>query len=158
MIWRSPDVLSRPYAMAVAVGSLTMRRTLRPAMMPASLVACLWLSCEGQQRSPFLKRKTYVEVGGHRHDGVRHLLAEVRLGNLLHLAQDHGRNLLGGELLVLAIDLDGDDGLALLGENLVGEVLDVGLHLLLVELAANQAPRRSVKSRWHERGEAHLMS
>mmetsp|Transcript_17589 Transcript_17589/g.57601 ORF Transcript_17589/g.57601 Transcript_17589/m.57601 type:complete len:215 (-) Transcript_17589:548-1192(-) len=32
------DCLSRPYAMAAAVGSLMMRSTLRPAMAPASLV------------------------------------------------------------------------------------------------------------------------
>ena len=32
--------LSRPYASAAAVGSLMMRRTLRPAILPASFVAC----------------------------------------------------------------------------------------------------------------------
>ena len=32
-------LLSRPYASAAAVGSLTMRLTSRPAMRPASLVA-----------------------------------------------------------------------------------------------------------------------
>ncbi|KAG2585385.1 hypothetical protein PVAP13_6KG396524 [Panicum virgatum] len=36
--------LLSPYEMAAAVGSLTMRSTLRPAMAPASLVACLWES------------------------------------------------------------------------------------------------------------------
>mmetsp|Transcript_29208 Transcript_29208/g.95267 ORF Transcript_29208/g.95267 Transcript_29208/m.95267 type:complete len:220 (-) Transcript_29208:32-691(-) len=35
----SPPFLSRPYAMAAAVGSLMMRSTFRPAMAPASLVA-----------------------------------------------------------------------------------------------------------------------
>mmetsp|Transcript_41507 Transcript_41507/g.124036 ORF Transcript_41507/g.124036 Transcript_41507/m.124036 type:complete len:450 (+) Transcript_41507:629-1978(+) len=35
----SPPFLSRPYAIAAAVGSLMMRATLRPAMTPASLVA-----------------------------------------------------------------------------------------------------------------------
>src|SRR6266481_6290110 len=39
MIWLSPPLLSRPYAIAMAVGSLMMQRTCRPAMMPASLVA-----------------------------------------------------------------------------------------------------------------------
>ena len=34
--------LSRPYASAAAVGSLTMRSTLRPAILPASLVASRW--------------------------------------------------------------------------------------------------------------------
>src|SRR5829696_7021553 len=36
--------LSSPYARAAAVGSLMMRLTSRPAMRPASLVACLWAS------------------------------------------------------------------------------------------------------------------
>src|SRR5207245_2344629 len=35
---------SRPYANAAAVGSLTSRRTSRPAILPASFVACRWLS------------------------------------------------------------------------------------------------------------------
>mmetsp|Transcript_4680 Transcript_4680/g.6924 ORF Transcript_4680/g.6924 Transcript_4680/m.6924 type:complete len:223 (+) Transcript_4680:1006-1674(+) len=40
----SSPFLSRPYAMAAAVGSLMMRRTLRPAIEPASLVAWRWPS------------------------------------------------------------------------------------------------------------------
>ncbi|MPM32105.1 hypothetical protein SDC9_78664 [bioreactor metagenome] len=36
--------LSSPYARAAAVGSLMMRLTLRPAISPASFVACLWES------------------------------------------------------------------------------------------------------------------
>ncbi len=35
----SVSPLSRPYASAAAVGSLTMRRTFMPAIWPASLVA-----------------------------------------------------------------------------------------------------------------------
>src|ERR671925_2274613 len=38
MVWSEPS-LSRPYASAAAVGSLMMRRTLRPAILPASFVA-----------------------------------------------------------------------------------------------------------------------
>jgi hypothetical protein len=88
--------------------------------------------------------KTHVEVGRDGDDGVGNLLAQVRLGNLLHLAKNHGRNLLGSELLLLAVDLDLDDGLAVLLNDLVGEVLDVGLDLLLVEFAANQSPVTTV--------------
>ena len=36
--------LSRPYASDAAVGSLMMRSTSSPAILPASLVACRWLS------------------------------------------------------------------------------------------------------------------
>ncbi len=38
------DFLSRPYASDAAVGSLIIRTTSSPAISPASLVACLWLS------------------------------------------------------------------------------------------------------------------
>ena len=44
MIFCSTSDLSRPYARAAAVGSLMIRTTSSPAMAPASLVACLWLS------------------------------------------------------------------------------------------------------------------
>ena len=36
--------LSRPYAIAAAVGSLMILKTLRPEIVPASFVACLWES------------------------------------------------------------------------------------------------------------------
>jgi len=36
--------LSKPYAKAAAVGSLTILRTSKPAIFPASFVACLWES------------------------------------------------------------------------------------------------------------------
>ena len=39
-ILRSPSFLSIPNASAAAVGSLMIRLTSRPAMRPASLVAC----------------------------------------------------------------------------------------------------------------------
>src|SRR5918998_114699 len=42
IVWSSP--LSSPYASAAAVGSLTMRWTLSPAISPASLVAWRWAS------------------------------------------------------------------------------------------------------------------
>ena len=35
------ETLSRPYAIAAAVGSLIIRKTSKPAIVPASLVACL---------------------------------------------------------------------------------------------------------------------
>lgn len=88
------------------------------------------------------QRKTYVEVGRDGNDGVGDLLAQVGLGDLLHLSKNHGRNLLGSELLLLAVDLNLDNGLSIAVNDLVGEVLDVGLDLLLVELATNQSPAK----------------
>lgn len=84
----------------------------------------------------------YVEVGRNGNDGVSDLLAEIGLSDLLHLAKNHGRDFFGGELLVLAVDLDLDIGLSILGNNLVGEVLDVRLDILLAELATDKTPER----------------
>jgi len=73
---------------------------------------------------------------------VSNLLAKIGLGDLLHLAKNHGRDFFRGELLVLAADLDLNIGLAILGNNLVGEVLDVSLDILLAELATDKTPAR----------------
>lgn len=51
-----------------------------------------------------------VEVSWDGNDGLLDLLANLGLSNLLHLGQDHGRDLLWGELLGLAEVLDLDDG------------------------------------------------
>lgn len=101
-----------------------------------------------QSEKPFLVVlvETYVEVGRDRDNGVGDLLAEVGLGDLLHLSEDHGGHLLGGELLLGAGDLDLNDGLAVLVNDLVGEVLDVGLDILLLELATDQTPRMPVST------------
>lgn len=74
------------------------------------------------------------------------LLAEIRFGDFLHLSKDHSRNLLRSESLVLAIDLDLDNGLAILVNDLVGEVLDIGLDVLLCELATDQTPGEYVST------------
>ena len=83
---------------------------------------------------------SYVEVGRNRDNGVGDLLAEVGLGDLLHLAKDHGRDFFGGELLICAVDLNLDNGLALLLDNLVREMLDVGLDILVVVCATDETP------------------
>ena len=76
-----------------------------------------------------------VEVGRDGDDGLRHLLAEVGLGRLLHLLQDEGGNLAGG--ILLALDLD--PGVAVRpGDDLVGHhLLVLGDHRV-VGAAADQ--------------------
>ena len=80
-----------------------------------------------------------VEVCGDSDDSVVDGATKVRLGGLTHLGEDHGGNLLRGEGLVLALELDLDDRLATLVDDLEGEVLHVGLDLSIGELAANEA-------------------
>ena len=80
-----------------------------------------------------------VEVGRDCDDGVVDGATEVRLSGLPHLNEDHGGDLLGCEGLLLALELDLDDGLASLVNDLEGEVLHVSLNLSIGELAADEA-------------------
>lgn len=68
------------------------------------------------------------------------LLTEVALGDLLHLSENHSRNLLRSELLLGTIDLNLDDGTVITVDDLEGEVLDIALEGLLGVLAANETP------------------
>merc|ERR1719333_1541596 len=81
-----------------------------------------------------------VEVGGHGDHHILDGLASEGLAGLLHLVQHHRGDLLGGEGLLLALEVDGDVGLvAVLGDHLEGPVLHVGLHDGIVEFAADEA-------------------
>lgn len=79
-----------------------------------------------------------VEVCWHGNDSVVDGATEVCLRGLPHLGKDHGGNLLGGEVLGLALEVDLNDRLAGLLDDLEWEVLHVGLHLGVTELAADQ--------------------
>ncbi|PKS06781.1 hypothetical protein jhhlp_006855 [Lomentospora prolificans] len=80
-----------------------------------------------------------VEVGGYSDDSLGNGGTEVALGSLSHLGEDHSGNLLGSELLGLALELDLDDRLAtLVVLDSEGEVLHVSLDLGVVELASNK--------------------
>ena len=83
-----------------------------------------------------------VEVGRHRNHSVLHLLAQIRLRNLLHLRQHHRRNLLGRERLSLALVLHFNHRLAI-RTRLQRErpVLHVALHRRIIELTADQTLR-----------------
>ncbi|EHK67902.1 putative NAD-specific glutamate dehydrogenase [Achromobacter arsenitoxydans SY8] len=80
-----------------------------------------------------------VEVRGHGDDGLGHFFAQVVLGGLLHLAQHVGRHL--GRRHLLAAHFN--PGIAVVGlDDRVGHQVDVLLHRLFFELAADQALHR----------------
>lgn len=81
-----------------------------------------------------------VEVGGDGDDGLLNLLGELGLGNLLHLDEDHGGDLLGGEGLLLAEVLDGDLRAAIVVDDLERPGLDVLLDGGVVVAATDQTP------------------
>ena len=63
-----------------------------------------------------------VEIRGHGDDGLGHLVAEVVLGRLLHLLEDHRRDL--GRRVSLALDFDGGE-IVRAGDDLVRNALDL---------------------------------
>jgi hypothetical protein len=65
-------------------------------------------------------------------------LAKVSLSGLLHLAQNHGGDFLGGKVTLLATVLDVDSGPAILVVNLEWPVLHVLLHVSVVELTSDE--------------------
>ena len=87
--------LSRPYASAAAVGSLMMRSTFRPAISPASLVAWRWAS---------------LKYAGTVMTASVDLLAQVVLGRLLQVLQDHRGDLRRRVLLAADVDLHQSSG------------------------------------------------
>lgn len=92
-------------------------------------------------------RGTHIEVGRNSDNGMGDLLAQVRLGNVLHFTQNHGGNFLRGESLLSALDINLDDGLAVLGDNLVREVFEIGLDVFVTEFSANQTPKDDLLER-----------
>ncbi len=77
-----------------------------------------------------------VEVGRHGDHRLGDLLAQVLLGGLLHLGEDHGRDF-GGRIgaapdLHVGVTVGGLD-------DLIGQDLDVPLHGRIAEFAADEA-------------------
>ena len=82
-----------------------------------------------------------TRTGRDGDNSVGDLLAEVRLSGLLHLRQNHGGDLLGGEGLEVALVVNLDDGLAGLLNDLERPVLHVLLNFRVVELATDETLR-----------------
>ena len=97
------------------------------------------LHSQSSNRSGILRSLTLciIEVRRHRNHSVLHLLTQIRLGNLLHLRQHHGRNLLGRELLLAVVRQHLDRGLALAVHQVERPHLLVLLHRRIVVLATN---------------------
>ena len=83
-----------------------------------------------------------VEVGRDGDDGVADRASEVCLGRLLHLEEDHRRDLLRGELLGLALVLDLDDRLGRLVDDLERPVC---VHGVLVSFRREGGRRRGCR-------------
>mmetsp|Transcript_13431 Transcript_13431/g.20742 ORF Transcript_13431/g.20742 Transcript_13431/m.20742 type:complete len:362 (+) Transcript_13431:1066-2151(+) len=79
-----------------------------------------------------------VEVSRDGDDGGLDGLTNVRLGNILHLGEDHGGDLLRGKNLVLSLDLDPDVGLSVLVNDLEGQQLHVRLDSGVSEVTTDQ--------------------
>ena len=81
-----------------------------------------------------------IEVGGDGYDGVLHRLPKVTLCHIPHLAQDHCGNFLGAEVAGFALHVNRDRWFVGLILDFEGEVLEIGLDILVGPLATNQAP------------------
>jgi hypothetical protein len=79
-----------------------------------------------------------VEIGRDSDDSVVDVVTQVRLGGLLHLKENHRRNLFGRKLLLLSLVLHSDVRLTTLVENGKWEVLDVRLDLSIVEFTTDE--------------------
>jgi hypothetical protein len=80
-----------------------------------------------------------IEIGRDSDDGILDFTAKVSLGDFLHLDQDHGGDLLGGELFDLSLESDLDDGLV--GGTIndgKGPMLKITLDNSVAELASNK--------------------
>jgi hypothetical protein len=93
-----------------------------------------------------------VEVRWDSDHSVLDLLTEVGLGNLLHLDQDHSADLLRGELLRFAFELELNIRLSVLVYKLVRKKLLVLLDSIVLELTPNQTLDVKGCVGWVDRG------
>ena len=84
-----------------------------------------------------------IEVCWDSHHCVLHRLSKVSFCYIPHLAEDHCGHFLGAEFSGLALNIDGDRWLIAFVLDFEGEVLDVGLNVLVGPLSADQTPEQS---------------
>jgi hypothetical protein len=80
-----------------------------------------------------------VEVSGDGYDSVRDVVSEVGFGRFLHLQENHGRDFLGCEFFLLALEFDLNHWFPLLVEDGEREVLEIRLYFGIVEFATDEA-------------------
>ena len=97
------------------------RRTSRPEIVPASLVAWRW---------------GIVKVSGNGDYGVLDGLPEVSFGGFLHLSEDEGTDLTGRVAFPGGFDPGVPVGMA---DDVIKDGLDVSLNGRIIELASDQA-------------------
>ena len=79
-----------------------------------------------------------IEVGGDSDDGIIDIMTKVGLSSFLHLEENHGRDLLGCEGLLLILVLHLDLGLGVCLYDSEGPMLHVGSDCRVGKLAADQ--------------------
>lgn len=96
---RSSSVfLSRPYATAAAVGSLIILMTSKPAMAPASFVACLQ-KCVLKIADDLMIYKSVLSSGNFAYDVMKSTLRDLKWVSFIREYQHHRCRVVGGVII-----------------------------------------------------------
>mmetsp|Transcript_33377 Transcript_33377/g.45689 ORF Transcript_33377/g.45689 Transcript_33377/m.45689 type:complete len:468 (-) Transcript_33377:106-1509(-) len=79
-----------------------------------------------------------IEIGRDSDDSSRDLLSKIRLSDFFHLSQNHRRDFLGGENLVVSLDLNSHVGFSVLVEDLEWKKFHVRLNSVIGIITTNQ--------------------
>lgn len=84
------------------------------------------------------KHETCIIGGGDSNNSGCNLVSKVAFSNLLHLAHSLGQDFFRSKQFTFAIDFNLNIGLVMVGNDCIGEALDI---VQLVEFAADETPR-----------------